>query len=527
VTVSGLSANTSYQFQVAARAGQTNGAFATAVAATTLSGITGVPTALAVGAVALKAIPLTWTAPSTLNGGTISDYVVQYRAGSAGTWVTFTDAVSATTGATVSGLSANTSYQFQVAARTAQGTSAFATAITASTLSGITSAPRSLAAGTVALTSIPLTWTSPLTLHGGAVTDYLVQYRVGSAGTWVTFADAVSTATSVTVSGLSANTGYQFQVAARTAQGNSAYAAAVSATTLSGIASAPTALAVGAVALKAIPLTWTAPLTLNGGTITDYVIQYRVGSTGTWLTFADAVSVTTGVTVTGLTAKTSYQFQVAARTVQGTGAFATAITASTLSGITSAPRTPAAGATTTGTVALTWAAPLTLNGGTITDYVVQYRVGTAGTWVAFAHTASTATSMTVLALAPNTSYQFQIAARTAQGTGAFASAITATTLSGITSAPRSLAAGTATRISVPLTWAAPLTLNGGVVTDYRVQYRLATSTTWLTFTDAVSATTGATVTGLTANRSYQFQVSAHTIQGDSVYTTVLLKSTRR
>jgi hypothetical protein len=89
-----------------------------------------------------------------------------------------------------------------------------------------------------------------------------------------------------------------------------------------------------------------------------------------------------------------------------------------------------------------------------------------------------------------------------------------------------LVAGTATTSSMPLTWAAPSTLNGGTITDYKIQYRLTGTTTWKNFVRTAKATTGGTVTGLTRGRSYQFKVSAKTAQGYSVYTAVVSKATR-
>jgi hypothetical protein len=64
---------------------------------------------------------------------------------------------------------------------------------------------------------------------------------------------------------------------------------------------------------------------------------------------------------------------------------------------------------------------------------------------------------------------------------------------------------------VALSWTAP-TLNvlGGpvAITDYVIQYRTVGSLAWLTFTDGVSATPSATVTGLVNGAAYEFRVAA-------------------
>jgi hypothetical protein len=90
---------------------------------------------------------------------------------------------------------------------------------------------------------------------------------------------------------------------------------------------------------------------------------------------------------------------------------------------------------------------------------------------------------------------------------------------GITSEPRYLTAspkGSASK----LTWKAPKSLNGGTITDYVIQYRVQRTTLWSTFTDGISTSLTATVTGLTKNVKYQFQVSARTSGGDSPFSKV-------
>jgi hypothetical protein len=76
-------------------------------------------------------VVLTWSAPAS-GGAAITDYVVQYRTTAGpGAWNTFSEGVSATTGATVTGLTNETSYDFQVAAVNSVGQGPYSTAATA------------------------------------------------------------------------------------------------------------------------------------------------------------------------------------------------------------------------------------------------------------------------------------------------------------------------------------------------------------------------------------------------------------
>ena len=87
--------------------------------------------------------------------------------------------------------------------------------------------------------------------------------------------------------------------------------------------------------------------------------------------------------------------------------------------------------------------------------------------------------------------------------------ITYTASSGATAPAQvtGLTLGTATDTTQPLTWTAPS--NGGsAITDYVIQYAIASSGSWTTFSDGTSTTASTTVTGLTASTSYDYRVAA-------------------
>ncbi len=60
-----------------------------------------------------------------------------------------------------------------------------------------------------------------------------------------------------------------------------------------------------------VSLSWTAPASDGGAPLTDYVIEYRVGS-GSWQTFSQAASVSTTASITGLTGLDDVEFRVSA-----------------------------------------------------------------------------------------------------------------------------------------------------------------------------------------------------------------------
>jgi hypothetical protein len=84
---------------------------------------------------------------------------------------------------------------------------------------------RPVPAAPTGLTGVPadgrvsLAWTAPASNGGPAINDYVVQFSANAGATWTTFADAVSAATSATVTGLMNGTSYVFRVAAVNAVG--------------------------------------------------------------------------------------------------------------------------------------------------------------------------------------------------------------------------------------------------------------------------------------------------------------------
>ena len=195
-------------------------------------------------------------------------------------------------------------------------------------------------------------------------------------------------------------------------------------------------------------------------------------------------------------------------TASADGAAATVAVAITVTpGAATAPPAPTsltAGTVTATSVPLTWAAVP----GAAT-YRVESRVRGTETWTTADDTLTEA-SHTVAGLTCATTYDFRVSA-SGDGTahtatwGQASGALTATTGAcplPAPAAPTSLAAGTVTATSVPLTWAAV----PGAAT-YRVEARISGLATWTTDADTLTTVTH-TVAGLTCATAYAFRVSA-------------------
>ena len=158
-----------------------------------------------------------WEAPTT--GGAVAEYEYRYTTGSgsfSGAWVS----TGLTKSVTITGLSASTTYKIQVRATNAGGDGTAEEDSATTNNPGVTApgTPTSLGTGVTTATSINYGWSAPNT--GGTVVSYEYRHVLRSgtfSGPWIT----VGSDTDVTVTGLTANTNYKFQVRARNTGGTS------------------------------------------------------------------------------------------------------------------------------------------------------------------------------------------------------------------------------------------------------------------------------------------------------------------
>ena len=108
--------------------------------------------------------------------------------------------------------------------------------------------------------------------------------------------------------------------------GTSTPSSASNAVTPADVPGAPTNLA-ATVQDSSMNLSWSAPASNGGSTTTDYVIEYKLTSGGTWTMFNDGINTNSTTTVTGLSNDNSYDFRVSAKNAVGTGSPSSIISA--------------------------------------------------------------------------------------------------------------------------------------------------------------------------------------------------------
>lgn len=251
----------------------------------------GIPRSLTASSATGTSIDVTWLAPLTNGNSPVTDYVIQYKPNLSGTWLTLNDGVSTNLTANLAGLTQASSYDIRVAAVNAIGQGNFTTPLTTSTL-GPPSAPQNLHVSTADPATITLAWDTPVSTGGTNITDYTVQYKLSSSSVWLTSNDDVSPALGAAVYGLTANTQYDFRVAAVNAVGQGAYTNLLNISTSPVAPSIPRNLAVTPYVYSgftsfnfnnsiAFPhLSWDEPL--SGSPITAYTVRYRAQGETSW-----------------------------------------------------------------------------------------------------------------------------------------------------------------------------------------------------------------------------------------------------
>ena len=423
-----------------------------------------------------NAVSLTWNVPTTPGSAAISDYVVSYSQSAAGSYTVFNDGVSTNTTATVTGLTNGSSYYFKVAAVSSAGTGAltsatpavapaqpcsgscvvgdigpgggiiFITPATSGNSSGefFEAAPNNWNGGadpniawcnnsstsisgstgtsigsgktnTAAVASACTTGASDTAIayNGGGLSDwflpsidellqmYTQRVAIGGFKAGTRGSTSISTATYWSSTQNSATQARNWSFAdngndnwskslgfnARPVRSFSAPSQPLSVSTSSGDAEAA--------------LTWSAPSSSNGSSITDYVIKYSTTSGGPYTTFNDGVSTSRTTTVTGLSNGVAYYFTVSAVNAAGTGT-ASAQTAAVTPLAPSPVITSITGSN--GQIDVSWGA--VNHGGD--NYQIWW--GTDSTWAtSFTYTGTTNTTYNISGLVNGTTYYVRVA----------------------------------------------------------------------------------------------------------------------
>ncbi len=450
----------------------------------------GAPTGVTATSGADASSVVSWTAPASDGGAAINNYTVTSSPGA------FTCATS-TTSCTVTSLTNGTAYTFTVTASNFIGTgspsSASAPATPAAPVAPATvpGAPTGVTATSNADASSFVSWTAPTTDGGSAITGYTVTSTPGGI-------TCATVATSCTVTGLTNATTYTFTVTATNAIGTSLASAASGPATPATPAtapSAPTGVTATSNANASSVVSWTAPASNGGWSITGYTVTSTPGGS------TCATGASTSCTVTALTNGTAYSFTVTATNAIGTSLASSPSAPATPATVPNAPTGVSATSGANASSVVSWTAPATNGGAIITNYTV-----TSSPSGITCSTTST-TSCTVSGLTNGTAYTFTVTATNAAGSSVASTPSAPATPTTVPGMPTAVSATSGANASSVVTWTAPSSNGGSAITGYTVTSLPGA------FTCATTTATSCTVVGLTNGAAYTFTARATSAVG--------------
>ena len=404
VTISNLTNDSDYNFEVRAQNAIGDGAVATD-SAMPMSTVPGTPTGLGSTSIGPNEIMLTW---NTVAGAT--GYELQRRVNGE-SWVMLTGVTG--TAHTDSGLTPSTSYDYEVRATNASGSSPWSGAVTLETAAPQEPAAPTLSASATNFT-ITLTWTAPND-GGAAITHYEIQSSPDGS-TWTTLVpEKGATATMHEDMNLMGGTVKHYRIRAVNSVGNGAWSTAV----MANVAPAAPVLSAEA-GYRQVVLTWT-----QGGDapVTSYRIE-KLNAQSAWATETTLPGTTDPLrhTDTGLADSTVHTYRIVAINAAGESGPSSSADATTLAEPVQAPGMPTSLSATSGPgmVTLNWAAPLFNGGVSVSEYQYRYREAPSSTtawgserWMS----AGDKLKAEVKPLKPATEYEFQVRALNSAGAG--------------------------------------------------------------------------------------------------------------
>jgi hypothetical protein len=286
--------------------------------------------------------------------------------------------------------------------------------------------------GSSTTSSVSINFSPPY--GGGAPSSYTILYRPSGTSSWAIYGSVQSVGWQ-TLSGLNPGKSYDVSVEAVNAGGNGPQSAAITLSTQSG---AVTTIPPGVIpwigqgdASTSNSISINFAPTYGGGTPSSYSILYRTTGSTSWMTYGSVASVG-WQTLSSLQPSTSYDVSVEAVNAGGNGPQSAFFTLSTLSSSTASEAPPGGipwigqGQASTGnTISINFAPPN--DGGTPSGYVIMIRITGQASWQTYG-TVTWTGWQTIGGLSPETSYDTEVFATNAAGSGLVSTVYTDSTL---------------------------------------------------------------------------------------------------
>jgi hypothetical protein len=401
-------------------------------------------------------IIVTWQAPSSDGGSAITGYTV-WRGPDAGSLSPIANVTADTLIYNDTAVTNGQTYVYAIQATNAVGSSPASNTATA-TPGVVPSAPQNLvAAGHNGY--VIVTWQAPSSNGTGVLTGYKV-WRGPDAGSIVPIANL--TADTLTYNDTAVTNGqtYVYAVQAMNAVGSSPASNVAIATPVSVPSAPQNVLAAGHNGY--VIVTWQAPSSDGGSAITSYKV-WRGPNAGSIAPIADVTAGTLTYNDTTVTNGQTYVYAVQAVNAVGSSAASNIVTA-TPGTVPGAPQNVAA-AGHNGYVTVTWQVPSSNGGSAITGYKV-WRGPNAGSIAPIADVSAGTLTYNDTTVTNGQTYVYAVQAVNSIGSSPASNIATATPASA-PGAPQNVAA-VGHDGYVTVTWSAPSSTGGSVITGYKV-----------------------------------------------------------
>lgn len=390
--LSSLVAGSNYEFQVAVQctAGGAWTAWSASKTFTTLAAACNAPSLAQLSTSAVTAAAATLNCSVT---GVVS-YDWRYRLLGSSTWIDLTN--TSTSSTSLSGLVASSNYEFQVAIQCTTGGawSAWSVSKTFTTSALVCSTPTTAQIAATSITSNSATLSCSL----AGMVSYDWRYRLAGTSLWTELSN--TSAASVSISGLSAASNYQFQVSVQCSAGGTwtAWSASKSFSTLALACVAPTTAQISASNVSANSAILNCALT----GMASYDWRYRIVGSSSWIDLtAGAINT---ASLSALITNTTYEFQVSVKCTAG-GAWSAWSGSGTFITVSQACGQPSLSQISVSNLAAT-SAQLNCSVAGARAYGWQYRRVGSLSWTSPPNT--TVGRTTISGLSPGTQYEFSV-----------------------------------------------------------------------------------------------------------------------